>query len=384
MFKLRNNSVDPKSYENTISEINHQPAIWAKAFENYSNKKDCVETFLDYALKKANGKLRVIFTGAGTSEYVGNTVYQYLRKNTAFDFESIATTDIVSSPRLYLHKDTPTLLVSFARSGNSPESLEAVKLADKLVNNIFHLAITCAPEGKLAKGLENSDNAFVLLMPEGSNDKGFAMTSSFTSMMLSALLVFDTHSIEEKRRRVEYICKAVENILKDEDRINELCDFDFSRIIYLGSGSHYALTNECRLKILELTAGDVSAMFESSLGFRHGPKSWVNEDTFVVSLVSNDSHTRKYDLDILNEVASDKIAKKILALSPTKLGGDYEEYVIDTPVDIEDAYLGLCYVTIAQLFSVIASVHVGNLADTPSKTGTVNRVVQGVIIHELN
>ena len=64
------------------------------------------------------------FTGAGTSQYVGDTVVPYLRAHgdtQAFSFESIGTTDIVAKPEDYLIKDEPTLLVSFARSGNSPK-----------------------------------------------------------------------------------------------------------------------------------------------------------------------------------------------------------------------------------------------------------------------
>lgn len=381
MFKLRNNNVDAKHYQNTLTEISHQPEKWKIAFDNYKNKAEEINAFLDSVANSAKEKVRVIFTGAGTSEYVGNIISDYLRKNDKFLFESIATTDIVSSPYIQL-KNQPTLLVSFARSGNSPESLAAVKLADSLIDNIHHLAITCSPEGKLCQQLSTRDDSCVLLMPEGTNDKGFAMTSSFSSMMLSALLIFDTLSDAEKSERVEYVTKQADYVLSQEERLNDLGDFEFERIIYLGSGPLYGLTNECRLKILELTAGNVSSMYESSLGFRHGPKSYVNDKTFIVGLVSNNEYTRQYDLDILNEINADNIASKILALTPKKLDVNFEQFTIDTPENIEDVYIALVYVIIAQLFSVMASVYVGNETDTPSKSGTVNRVVKGVTIHE--
>ena len=381
MFKIRNTNIDPKHYANTLAEISHQPEKWQIAYDNYLKDEKNINNFLNKLIEENNEKVKVIFTGAGTSEFVGNTIVDYLKKNDNFEFESIATTNIVSSPKLYL-RNRPTLLVSFARSGNSPESLAAVELANKLVDNIYHLAITCADEGKLAVNLRDKDNAHVLIMPEGTNDKGFAMTSSFTSMVLSALLVFDTLSNEDKEKRVKSIIKASSDILEDEEKINDLVDFDFNRIIYLGSGPLYALTNEARLKILELTAGKVSAMFESSLGFRHGPKSYVDEKTFVVGFISNDPYTRKYDIDILNEVYHDKIANKTLAISNKEIDADFDQYLVNINSEVEDAYLALVYVVIAQLFSVIASVNVGNLTDTPSESGTVNRVVQGVIIHE--
>ena len=382
MFKLRSDKVDAKHYANTLIEVNHQAEKWGMAFENYLTRSEEINNFLSDLLEKYKGKLRVIFTGAGTSEYVGNVIVDHLKRNEKFNFESIATTNIVSNPKLYL-KNVPTLLVSFARSGNSPESMAALALADKLVENIHHMAITCSPEGKLAQELKDREDSIVLMMPEGTNDKGFAMTSSFTSMLLTALFVFDDLSIDEKRKRVDFVVDKANYVLSQEDRINDLGDFDFERIIYLGSGSLYSLTNECRLKILELTAGEVSAMFESSMGFRHGPKSYVNDKTFVVGLISNDEYTRKYDLDILREVAGDGIASKVLAISTDQLQEDFENFSIGSVEGIEDVYLALPYVVVAQLFSIIASVHVGNQTDTPSKTGTVNRVVKGVIIHEL-
>lgn len=383
MFKLRNEKVNPEEYTNTLQEICQQPQIWETAFENYKKSQEDLEQFLQKISESTDKNLRIIFTGAGTSEYVGNVIVDYLKKNKKYQFESIATTDIVSCPHLYLKKDQPTLLVSFARSGNSPESIAAVNLAEQCIDNVFQLAITCAPEGKLSLQLKTQNNAFVLIMPEGSNDKGFAMTSSFTSMLLSALLIFDSLSLAEKEKRVQYLVQQAKTVLSWEEEINRLVDFDFSRIIYLGSGSLYRLTNECRLKVLELTAGKIAAMFESSMGFRHGPKSFINEDTFVIGLVSNQPYTRQYDVDILNEIAQDDIAKKVLACTPTVLKGNFETLLFQVPDELEDVYLGLCYILIAQLISVIASVRVGNTADHPSKSGTVNRVVKGVQIHTL-
>ncbi len=388
MFTLKNKAIDPSHYTNTLTEINQQPAIWRQTFQDVMAKKEKIEAFFNTIAEEQHltdtKKLRVIFTGAGTSEYVGNTVRDYLSTvNETFQFESIGTTSLVSTPHLFFKKDVPTLLVSFARSGNSPESLAAVHLAEQLVDPIYQMAITCAPDGKLAMQLNEAKNSCVLIMPEGTNDKAFAMTSSFSSMLLSALLVFDPLSDEEKKDRVNRVAASAENVLTRVDEIHDLIDIDFARIAYLGSGSLYALAKEARLKILELTAGMVAAIEESSMGFRHGPKSFINPETVVVGLVSNDAYTRQYDTDILNEVAGDEIAKKTIAITPTALESHCAQFVLEGADGLEDVYLALPEIVVAQLFSLIASVHVGNLPDTPSKTGTVNRVVKGVEIHNL-
>lgn len=196
MFIFDENTLKKYGAKTTYDEIIQQPELWREAKSIYDDNIDKINAFLN-SIDSNNEKLRIIFTGAGTSEYVGNLICDYLNSNGSYSFESIATTDLVSNPNLYFRKDIPTLLVSFARSGNSPESLAALDLANQLVDNIYHLAITCAGEGKLAVNLKGQDNAYVLLMPEKSNDKGFAMTGSFTCMALSALLIFDKITEEE-------------------------------------------------------------------------------------------------------------------------------------------------------------------------------------------
>ncbi len=362
---------------NTYSEIFSQGKKWIKVYDLYEERKAKIDEFL----AKLGEDVRVIFTGAGTSEYVGNVASEYLKNNGKYQFESIATTDLVSAPYLHFNKNQKTLLVSFARSGNSPESLAAVELGDQLVDDFYNLALTCAPDGKLALKLADDEKSFVFIEPEGTNDKGFAMTSSFTCMLLSALLIFDERN--DKKELVEELSSTAEKILADAGKIEELVDFDFDRIIYLGSGPLYKLTNEARLKVLELTAGEVASLYESSMGFRHGPKSFVDEKTLIVSFISSNEYTRDYDLDILNEIAADKIAPKVIALANSDIEGDFDKLVYENNVD-NDAYLALPYIIVGQLISLITSLRVGNTPDNPSRSGTVNRVVKGVTIHPYN
>lgn len=360
---------------NTYSEIFQQASIWELVYEDYKERKSEIEEFLD----KARGA-RVIFTGAGTSEYVGNIAKEYLKAYGDFEFESVATTDLVSSPYLHFKKDRKTLLVSFARSGNSPESLAAVELGESLVDDFYNLAITCAEDGKLAERLYDDEKSYVFIEPAGTNDKGFAMTSSFTSMLLTSLLIFDKSPID-KEEAVKKLAKAGREILNDKENIESLVDFDFYRIIYLGSGPLYKLTNEARLKVLELTAGKVASMYESSMGFRHGPKSFVDYKTLIVSFISSNPYTRQYDKDILDELCLDGIAKRIIGVSSEEVEGDFDKLVYKVD-GLKDAYLCVLFAMIAQLISLITSLRVGNTPDNPSKSHTVNRVVKGVTIHE--
>lgn len=175
-----------------------------------------------------------------------------------------------------------------------------------------------------------------------------------------------------------------ESVIQREDVIQKIVDLDFERIIYLGSGSLEGLAKESQLKILELTAGKIVTAFDSPLGFRHGPKSFVNEKSLVFVFVSNNPYTRQYDLDMLNEMQQDNIASYICAIEvngETNYAGN--RFVFGSEAQsVPDAYLALPFVMIGQTISLLASVKVGNTPDTPSPTGTVNRVVKGVTIYE--
>lgn len=371
----------------TTKEIKQQPALWQETMTSFDITKEALVSFLKAVYESANGnRVRVIFTGAGTSEYVGNTICPYLNKvgnRQRYFFDSIASTDLVAAPEYYLAEEETVLLVSFARSGNSPESVAAVNLINQLVPNSYHLIITCAKDGELAKKAQQDDHSFLYLMPEAANDAGFAMTGSFTCMMLVALLIFDDATdLSQKQSYVADMVFAGQAILDQEERLQELADLGFERLVYLGSASLANLTQEAQLKMLELTAGQVATVYESSMGFRHGPKSFINMDTLVIGFVNSDPYVRQYDLEILEEVRADGIALKTLALlqkGPTNFSGD--QFLLEASQLLPDAYLAFPMILVAQMLALLTAITVGNRPDTPSATGTVNRVVKGVTIH---
>ena len=371
--------------EITTREIYQQPDVLKEAFEAYQEKREEITAFLqDIAAK--HDYIKVILTGAGTSAYVGDTLVPYFKEvydERKWNFNAIATTDIVANPQTYLKKEVPTVLVSFARSGNSPESVATVDLAKALVDELYQVTITCAAEGKLALQAHGDDRNLLLLQPAASNDAGFAMTSSFTSMMLTALLVFDPTEFAVKAERFEVLSSLARKVLDNVADVKELVDLDFNRVIYLGAGPFFGLAHEAQLKILELTAGQVATMYESPVGFRHGPKSLINEDTVVLVFGTTTDYTRKYDLDLVREVAGDQIARRVVLLSDQAFGlENVKEVALGCGGVLNDIYRVFPYIVYAQLFALLTSLKVENKPDTPSPTGTVNRVVQGVIIHD--
>lgn len=384
MFHLEKKQLETLGAEITTREIKQQPELWIETLRIYKEQQKTITCFLNDIVEK-HGKVSVIFTGAGTSQYVGDTVLPYLSQHSNrsnYQFSSVGTTDIVATPYEFLFKDEPTVLVSFARSGNSPESLAAVRLANQICDDVYHIFITCAPNGKLAQSSIEMSNSLLLLMPERSNDAGFAMTGSFTCMTLTALLIFDETALETKETYVHQVVKFGSGVIDRVNWIEDIIQTDFNRMVYLGSGSLAGLSRESQLKLLELTAGKITTVFDSSMGFRHGPKSFVDEKTVVCVFVNNHAYTRKYDLDILDEIYGDNIAIRTVAVGQniTFTGSTFS--FDNSEVLLPDGYLALADVMFAQTVSLLTAVKLNNKPDTPSPSGTVNRVVKGVTIHD--
>ena len=373
---------------NTAKEIIQQPDTWRESVKNLIKNKIEIKSFIDSFLSKK--EFRIILTGAGTSAFAGEVCEPYLTSLLNKRVEAIATTDLVASPKSYFIKDIPTLLVSFARSGNSPESVHAVNLATQLVDDLYQVVITCNENGKLAKNTVNDEKSLLLLMPPQTNDLGFAMTSSFTTMVLNAMAVFNINNIENFSSDVDKLSNSVNDFIENNiERVTSLVNEDFERIVYLGSSTSKGIARESALKVLELTAGKVNASYDTPLGFRHGPKSVVDDETVSVIYISNDEYTRKYDLDLAKEMLAHKKNDKVVIV-----GDNIEEDILnkaDYVFNVENinynvenkVLLPLQQIIFGQMLSFLKSVNLGITPDNPCPTGEVNRVVQGVILHEL-
>ena len=358
----------------TEREIRQQPDVWRDAATRVAARREELDRFLGPLL--AGADLRIVLTGAGTSAFIGDVAAPFLTGLLHRRVDAIATTDLVAAPVELLAEDVPTLLVSFARSGNSPESTAATALADQLLRDVRHLVITCDPDGALHREHADRHESLVLEMPERANDEGFAMTSSFTSMLLSVLLAFGG-DID-----VEPLAQGAEWMLTQRDRIEALGSREAERIVYLGSGSLTGLARESALKLLETAAGRIVAVHDSSLGFRHGPKSLLDESTLAIVYCSGDPYTRAYDEDIADELRAAIGVDAVLTIAAEGSAAD-PSFAIPGLAGQPDALLALPYVVFAQLFALHTSQHYGVTTDNPFPNGSVNRVVQGVTIHQL-
>ncbi|MFD2101502.1 SIS domain-containing protein [Flagellimonas iocasae] len=378
-------SLIDKNNSNTFMEINAQPRLWHKTYSIIKSSRTELVKFLEGAL--AHEDLKIILTGAGTSAYIGEVLNKSFQRKVNRATEAIATTDLISHSSDFLNRHQPTMLVSFARSGDSPESLAAVELAENYCDNVFHLIITCNPKGKLVTGTDLKQS-YALMMPKEANDKGLAMTSSFTTMLLAGVLVSDLGNLDQNKKHIDRLVKYGEKILADYNkRIYDVAQLNFDRAVFLGSGALKGIARESQLKVQELTDGQVVCKYDSFLGLRHGPKVVIKSSTLVVYIFSDDEFVNKYEYDLVKSINSQEeklyeigIAQRLKCKNEINM--DLSIEVAAKTEKIPEEYFAVCAVLPSQLLGMYKSLNLGLTPDSPSINNTINRVVEGVNIYK--
>ena len=376
-----------KGIEYTPSEIAAQPRLWIENFENLKKQKEEVLAFLDTnVFSKPNP--RVTLTGAGSSAHVGLSAQNLLRQRWQLDVDTRPTTDIITHWDSIFLKKANNVLVSFARSGNSPESVAAVNVAEKYCPEICHVIVTCNRHGKLAEIGRKKRNALLVLLSDETNDKGLAMTASFTAMVMAAQFLANTKNLKEYEQTIKNLSEAENRLLGDySNLLKDVADNDFERAFFLGSGCLYGCAVESSLKLQEMTDGKIMCKADTFLGVRHGPEAVINDKTLVVYLLSSELHIRKYELDLMREIENKNLGMTKIVVCD-KADEEIRENVNQAiefdregKFNIPDFCRPIIDVTVGQLLGLFKSLRLGFKPDSPSERGVINRVVKGVKIY---
>jgi tagatose-6-phosphate ketose/aldose isomerase len=365
----------------TYREIRQQPRVWRKAYDIIRTRKAEIQDFLNANLDK---DFTIVLTGAGTSAYIGDALEPALSRVTR-SVRAIATTDIITDPSLYFDENSKVLLISFARSGNSPESVGAVKAVEKTAGKVAHIFITCNEDGELAK--MKGSNILTILLPPETNDVSLAMTSSYSTMLIVCSMIARIDHIEKDKESIDLLADKVEAAMdRYEAAIQEIADRSFTRAIFLGSGALKGVAEESRLKLQELTDGAVMCAFDSFLGFRHGPKALVNPNSMLVYLLSNKPDIQRYELDLIRQINSNNNVKASVVICQQKPAALEEECYdlcveIGLPASVADYYACVSYIFVGQLLGYFKSIATGLSPDAPSVSGNISRVVEGVTLY---
>lgn len=375
--------INEKAGYHTKKEIFQQPEMWMKTYGTVFQKEQEISGFLKRIYD--NGEVDMILTGAGSSAFIGNAVFGVKFRNSTV--RVVPTTELVTHPEYFLFSDRPTMLVSFARSGNSPESVAAIEKVDKYCRQSFHIIVTCNEKGDLFQRAA-SPNTLKILLPPETNDEGLAMTSSFSSLMLTYILIAKIDKLHEERRNVIQLSTWGNFMLRNyEKSIAKLASLNFTRAVFLGSGLLKGIAEESQLKLQELTDGRVICSFNSFLGFRHGPIAVVNEETLLVYLFAEGESTMRYEYDLVRQINIGKKGMAQVAVSHKPVNIDGVAFDLNIHFGIEEEntppieYLGIVDVIFAQLLGYYKSLDFGLNPDNPSESGSFSRVVEGVKIY---
>jgi tagatose-6-phosphate ketose/aldose isomerase len=383
VYGITESEIQRSGAKHTAKEIAQQPAVWMKTYQLVLSEKDRIRRFFDKVLKSPD--VEVILTGAGSSSFIGNILEGAFAKFTGRCARAVATTDLLTHPEGYIRKNRPVLLVSFARSGNSPESSAVVSLVNSLCDEVYHLIITCNSSGRLVTGMRNEENELALLLPEETDDKSLVMTSSFTCMLLTGILITKINNIDGYEDKVdilaEYGKKIITNYAKELRRVAEM---EFDRVVFLGSGPLLGAAEESQLKVQELTDGKVVGKHDSYLGFRHGPKALINASTLIIYLFSNEEYVFSYETDLVRDVNAKEKGLYRVGIIESKIEDIDVDLLIrlsDTPVKLDEEFLAVCSVIPAQLLGFYSCLKYGLRPDNPSQNGSITRIVEGVNIY---
>jgi tagatose-6-phosphate ketose/aldose isomerase len=359
----------------TPAEIAQQPETWIRTLQLFQQRRAELRDFLGGAGIGAGlvNRPTVFLIGAGTSDYVGRCVTQLLRRLWQTEVTAVPSTDLVTHAEEELIAGRRYLWISFSRSGDSPEGVAVLENAINKHPNIRHLVLSCN-QGK------------AICLHDEVNDRGLAMTSSFSNMLVFGQCLAHIFQFEEYEPMLQQLVRAGKSFLSlAADVAAQLASKAYRKVCFVGSGPLAPVARESALKVMELTAGRTQTMWESSLGLRHGPMAALNPEDLFVSFVSSDERVRKYDLDLLSEIGRKQLVSARVVVGGSQkaaVNGLSEHYLApEVGLSLPDEYRPPVDVIFGQLLGLFSSLQWNLKPDTPSPSGAISRVVGGVKIY---
>jgi tagatose-6-phosphate ketose/aldose isomerase len=378
-----------RGLEYTPQEIAQQPETWRGTYQLLKSRQAEIQTFLTGLGIDGPAEKRptVFLIGAGTSDYIGQSLHHLLRTRWQCEVIPVASTSLLTDFAEYVLPEGRYLWISFSRSGDSPEGVAVIERAISECPNVAHLLISCNASAKMGRALKQHNRSLSIVLDEAVNDRSLAMTSSFTNMVLAGQVLAHAWSLDDYEALLEKLIEAAQLLLpRAAELAASLAQGPYARVCFVGSGALAGTALECALKVLELTAGQVQTMVQPTLALRHGPMAALHQDTLFVSLVSSQSQRRKYEIDLLREIGQKELVKTRVAVAVADaeaLRAEAEEVLAPGGASfaIPDPYRPVLDVMFGQLLGLFTSIHHGLKPDLPSPNGAISRVVQNVGIY---
>ena len=372
-------------YYHTLREICQQPLTWLDTSARVVGSLARLQAIMaESGLTAKRGALA--FTGSGSSSYAGECLGLTLQQELAVPVHAIPAGLILTHPDTALPPGQGNLVVSLARSGDSPESTAVVDLLDKVCPGVRHLIITCNRNGRLAAVRRDDPASAILVLDDATCDRSLVMTSSFSNLVWAGRSLGLLQSPGLYQEKTEALAAAGKQLLaRESGEIAALGKQSFRSVLYLGSGVRLGSARESALKMLEMTAGQVVTFAETYLGVRHGPLAAVQSDTLIVCFLSSEPLVRAYELDLIRELSQKNLGmRKVIAGEqvPLDIGQPQDQVIEFGPgVGLGDAALPMLDVLVGQLLAFFRCLSLGLRPDSPSREDIINRVVGHFAIH---
>jgi tagatose-6-phosphate ketose/aldose isomerase len=370
-------------YAHTAQEIHHQPETWIETAQRMESHQPLLVRQLTDARVGLFGSGGLVLTGSGSSLYVGECLAIPLQRALRVSVNAVPSGGLLTHLDSYLPVSHGGVVVSFARSGNSPESSAAVDEVLGARPAWHHLIITCNDRGRLAR-YAGRDRVHALVLDDRTCDRSLVMTSSFTNMTVAGTALGWLGRGAAYRGHIEQLAAVAAQILRDSDRLADVTGQRFRSAVFLGSGARLGAARESALKMLEMTDGQVHTSAETYLGLRHGPMCAVHDDTLVVCFLSSDPITRAYEMDVIRELNRKQLGTRLI------VGDDVPDEIV-RPADMRldcpglsavgDDLAAITDVVVGQLLALFRCLSLGLKPDAPSNDNVINRVVEEFAIH---
>jgi tagatose-6-phosphate ketose/aldose isomerase len=389
LLDLPEQEKNERGLEHTPREIWQQPDTWTKTYERCQDHAAELNDVLRRAGigRGSTSSPTVYLVGAGTSDYTGRALAPLLRQRWGCDVWPLPSTTLLTEFEEYHLPGREYLWISFSRSGESPEGVALLEQALDRHREIRHLVITCNQQGPMAQlCLRHPDRALALVLDDAVNDRGLAMTSSFSNMVLAGQCVGHLEDFTHFGEIVAQMSETGRRFLPAAAEAAEsMTSLGCTRGCFVGAGALRAVSDESALKVVELSAGKVTTMAETPLGLRHGPLSSVDGQSFFVAFLSSDARRRGYELDLLREIDRKHLGR-VRAVVTARGDGDASSLVdhclsLNCAGEFPDRYRPVLDVMLGQLIGLFGSMRSGLKPDQPSPGGTITRVVAPIKLY---
>jgi len=304
--KLKAGQVDLGDYDHFMQkEIFEQPQAIRDTLESRITNDSVVISAFGYKAEEIFNEVRQVqIVACGTSYNAGLVAKYWLE-----DIAKIPCNVEVASEYRYRHPIllNDTLFVTLSQSGETADTVEALKIAKKINSNISTLCITNSAESSLTR---LSD---LIFLTHAGPEIGVASTKAFTTQLVALALL--TSSIGKLKNKInkKQEKEIVSGLIRLPGLINEalLQEIQIKKLavsfkdknsaLFLGRGTMHAIAMEGALKLKEISYIHAEAYPAGEL--KHGPIALIDKNMPVIAIAPNDELLSKLKSN-LQEVKS--------------------------------------------------------------------------------